>query len=85
LWGADVNWRTAMAYDAAVALAAGIEAEPTREGVAAALAASNFQVEGATSTVRFLPRTGDRNQPFQLVEVLPGSRSGTGYDFVLVD
>lgn len=85
LWGADVNWRTAMAYDAAVALAAGIEAEPTREGVAAALAASNFQVEGATSPVRFLPRTGDRNQPFQLVEVVPGDRSGTGYDFVPVD
>jgi branched-chain amino acid transport system substrate-binding protein len=85
LWGADVNWRTAMAYDAAVALAEGIESEPTREGVAAALAASDFQVKGATSLVRFLPRTGDRNQPFQLVEVVPGDRSGTGYDFASVD
>ena len=85
LWGADVNWRTAMAYDAAVALATGIKTEPTREGVAAALAASDFQVEGATSPVRFLPRTGDRNQPFQLVEVVMGNRSGTGYDFVPVD
>lgn len=85
LWGADVNWRTAMAYDAVVALAAGIEANPTREGVAAALADANFQVEGATSPVRFLPTTGDRNQPFQLVEVVEGDRSGAGYDFVPVN
>ncbi|MEO1521849.1 MAG: ABC transporter substrate-binding protein, partial [Cyanobacteria bacterium J06633_2] len=85
LWGADVNWRTAMVYDAVVALAAGIEADPTREGVASALAAPDFQVEGATSPVRFLPRTGDRNQPFQLVEVVPGNRSGSGYDFVPVN
>jgi branched-chain amino acid transport system substrate-binding protein len=73
-----------MAYDAVVTLAAGIEQNPTRDGVATALSEGGFQTEGATSAVRFLP-TGDRNQPFQLVEVVPGSRSGTGYDFVPVE
>lgn len=84
LWGADVNWRTAMAYDAVVSLAEGLRMEPTREGIAAALSESSFQAEGATTTVRFLP-TGDRNQPFELVEVEPGNRSGAGYDFVPID
>lgn len=33
LWGADVNWRTAMAYDATVALIAALNLHPTRSGV----------------------------------------------------
>lgn len=85
LWGeVDVNWRTVTAYDAVLTLAAGIEVDSTRDGVATALADPNFQTEGATSAVRFLP-TGDRNQPFQLVKVVPGSRSGAGYDFVPIN
>lgn len=85
LWGeVDVNWRTVTAYDAVKTLAKGIEVNPTRDGVATALSDPDFQAEGATSIVRFLP-TGDRNQPFQLVKVVPGSRSGAGYDFVPID
>lgn len=80
-WGGDVNWRTAMAYDAAIALADAIGENPTREGVRQALSAPGFQVEGATGTVQFLP-SGDRNQAMQLVIVSPGTRSGYGYDFV---
>ncbi len=83
LWGGDVNWRTVMAYDATRVLAAGIQANPTRAGVAAALASSGFTAEGATDSVSFFP-SGDRNQPSQLVEVVPGNRSGSGYDFVPV-
>ena len=83
LWGGDVNWRTVMAYDATKTLAAGIQADPTRAGVAAALASSGFSAEGATDPVSFFP-SGDRNQPSQLVEVVPGNRSGSGYDFVPV-
>lgn len=81
LWGGDVNWRTATAYDAAIALIEALRTNPTREGIDTALRAANFSVEGATGTVRFLP-SGDRNQPMQLVEVAPGDRSGYGYDFV---
>ncbi len=83
LWGGDVNWRTATAYDAVVALAAGISESPTREGIEAALTNPSLSLEGATDPIRFLP-SGDRNQPSQLVTVKVGDRSGTGYDFVPV-
>jgi branched-chain amino acid transport system substrate-binding protein len=83
LWGADVNWRTAMAYDATKALIAALEQNPTRSGVQKALSAPNFSAKGASGVVKFLP-TGDRNAPIQLVKVIrdANSRSGTGYDFV---
>ncbi|EDX86018.1 Receptor family ligand binding region [Synechococcus sp. PCC 7335] len=84
LWGGDVNWRTVMAYDAVSTLVAAIDQDATREGVATILAEPDFSASGATETVRFLP-TGDRNQPSQLVEVVPGSRSGTGFDYVPVE
>ena len=83
LWGGDVSWRTAMAYDATLTLAEAIAADPTREGVADALAEPGFSLQGATGTVSFFP-SGDRNQPSQLVTVVEGNRSGTGYDYVPV-
>ncbi|CAD5936385.1 Leu/Ile/Val-binding protein [Planktothrix tepida] len=83
LWGGDVNWRTATAYDAAKALMIAISKNPTRTGVQETLSASDFTPEGATGIIRFLP-SGDRNQPLQLVKVEPGNRSGFGYDFVPV-
>lgn len=81
LWGGDVNWRTAMAYDATQVLATAIGASPDRTGVQQNLASPDFSLAGATGTVRFLP-SGDRNQAMQLVVVKPGERSGYGYDFV---
>ncbi|MEL6489573.1 MAG: ABC transporter substrate-binding protein [Cyanobacteria bacterium J06621_3] len=80
LWGGDVNWRTATAYDAVLTLATGIDTEQSRDGVAEALAATGLTIDGATDPIKFLP-TGDRNQPSQLVEVVPGTRSGTGFDY----
>ncbi|MGB3492008.1 MAG: ABC transporter substrate-binding protein [Elainellaceae cyanobacterium] len=84
LWGGDVNWRTAMAYDATIALAVAIKQNPSRSGIQAALSQSGFQVEGATGMVQFLP-SGDRNQAMQLVTVAAGNRSSYGYDFVPAD
>lgn len=84
LWGGDVNWRTAMAYDATLALARGLEENPTRQGVQQALSAPGFSVSGATGSVEFLP-SGDRNQAMQLVVIEPGTRSGYGYDFMPVE
>lgn len=81
LWGGDVSWRTAMAYDATVTLAAGIAQSSTREGVAAAIGESGFQAAGSTGAISFFP-SGDRNQPSQLVKVEPGNRSGSGFDYV---
>jgi branched-chain amino acid transport system substrate-binding protein len=81
LWGGDVNWRTAMTYDAAQALIAGLSQSPSRTGVQQALRASGFAADGATGKVSFLP-SGDRNQAVQLVTIQAGSRSGFGFDFV---
>lgn len=81
LWEGDVSWRTATAYDAVVAIAAGLESDPSREGLKAALDESDFSVNSATGPVNFLP-SGDRRQVDRLVNVVPGTRSGTGYDFV---
>ncbi len=83
LWGAEVNWRTALAYDAAKALIAAIERNPSRTGVQQALSASNFSTTGAAGAIQFLP-SGDRNQAIQLVTIKPGSRSGFGYEFIPV-
>lgn len=82
-WGGDVNWRTALAYDATQALVAALKQNPTRMGVQQTLATPGFTASGASGTVRFLP-SGDRSAPAQLVQVLPGQRSGTGYDFAAV-
>lgn len=83
LWGAEVNWRNALAYDAAKALIAALQRNPTRSGVQQALSAPDFSPTGASGLVRFLP-SGDRNATVQLVKIVPGSRSGTGYDFTPV-
>ncbi|MFB2983604.1 ABC transporter substrate-binding protein [Microseira sp. BLCC-F43] len=80
LWNADVNWRTALSYDAAQALIAAIKRNPTRLGVQQALIASDFSAPGASGIVRFLP-SGDRNSTIQLVKIVRGDRSRTGYDF----
>ena len=81
LWQAEVNWRTALAYDATQALIAGLKDNPTRKGIQEVLAASQFATTGASGEIGFLP-SGDRNQKPQLVEVQPGNNSGFGYDFV---
>ncbi|MBE8992391.1 ABC transporter substrate-binding protein [Nostoc sp. LEGE 12450] len=80
LWGGDVSWRSALSYDATVALITALKRNPTRFGVQQALASSDFSATGASGTIRFLA-SGDRNAPVQLVKIVPGSRSRTGYDF----
>ncbi|MGC1396294.1 MAG: ABC transporter substrate-binding protein [Coleofasciculaceae cyanobacterium] len=81
LWGGDVNWRTAMAYDATEALIAGIERNPSRAGIQQALAAPDFRANGAAGDIKFLP-SGDRNRPVQLVRIQPGNRTSFGFEFV---
>jgi branched-chain amino acid transport system substrate-binding protein len=81
LWAADVNWRSAIAYDATQAFVAGMLQDPTREGVHQTICGPEFSVSGASQAVKFLP-SGDRNTSVQLVKIVPGKRSGTGFDFV---
>ncbi len=81
LWAGDVSWRTATAYDAVTAIANGLENDGSRAGLKASLDSKDFSVESATGPINFLP-SGDRRQVDRLVKVEPGSRSGTGYDFI---
>ncbi|WP_309736053.1 ABC transporter substrate-binding protein [Chamaesiphon sp. OTE_75_metabat_556] len=88
LWNADVDWQTAMAYDATQALihAIGKETKPTRETVKNALRDPNFKViEGANETIEF--NGSDRNANDRLVQIKKSkeNRSDTGYDFVEIN
>ena len=85
LWGADVNWLTAMAYDATQALITALKNSKTRADVQQALKAPDFSAQGASGIVRFDPSTGDRDETFQLQLLeIRQSPSRTGYDFVPV-
>jgi branched-chain amino acid transport system substrate-binding protein len=89
LWGGDVNWRTAFAYDAMQTLrsarsTASVTPQMGVEGRTkfnSALTGSGFSANGTTGVITFLP-SGDRNSKVLLVRVQPGNRSGTGFDFV---
>lgn len=83
LWGGDVSWRTALAYDATIALAQGLETNPSRSGLQETLSASSFSAPGASGNIQFMA-SGDRNRAAQLVVIEPGNQSGYGYDFVPV-
>jgi len=83
LWGGKVNWRSALAYDATMALATAIKENATREGVQQALLNPDFSAEGASGEISFLP-TGDRAGKVQLVKIEAGDNSGFGYDFIPV-
>lgn len=83
LWVGEVNWRSALSYDATKALITAIEKNPSRIGVQQALSASNFSVSGASGVIRFFP-SGDRNQGVQLVKIQPGSRTSFSHEFVPV-
>lgn len=81
LWGGLGNWRTAMAYDSAKSIGEALATASSRQELQRRLSNPGFLVRGATGTIQFLP-TGDRNQKGTLVKILPGKRSGVGYDFV---
>ncbi|MCT7948459.1 ABC transporter substrate-binding protein [Ancylothrix sp. C2] len=83
LWGGSVNWRTALAYDATQAIIAAFKGGSSRESLQKTLSSLNFSTEGATGRIQFLP-SGDRNGASQLVKIVPGGNSGTGFDFVPV-
>ena len=90
LWGGEINWRTALRYDAmqvfSQALVSGAD---SREEIAAALGDPTFAVYGVTGPVSFLS-SGDRDSSLLLVEVVETpdestSRSGVGLDFLPID
>lgn len=85
LWGGEVNWRTALSYDATEAIITGLkQGEIGRQGLQQTLASSRFSAQGATGEIQFLP-SGDRNGAAILVKIEPGQKSGTGFDFVAIE
>ncbi|MCC5642782.1 ABC transporter substrate-binding protein [Nostoc sp. CHAB 5824] len=88
LWGkVNVNWRTALAYDATQALIVAISREPSRKGVQQALSSGDFSTSGAFDNIRFLPTGDRRDAEVQLVKVVGDVYDGlrlrtTGYKFV---
>lgn len=81
LWGEEVGWRSALAYDATQALITAIENNPTRSGVQQALTQFSFQARGASGTISFLP-SGDRLANVELVQLVPNPNDKYGYSFV---
>jgi branched-chain amino acid transport system substrate-binding protein len=80
LWNGAVNWRTATAYDATMAIATGLTQGQTRQTLQAALRNPDFQAMGAGDPIRFLA-SGDR----QIKPVLLQIKANAGnYEFSLV-
>ena len=80
LWRGDVNWRTATAYDAASALIAAIDSNPTRIGVQKALSDPDFSIPGAYKQINFAP-SGDSLKGVELVKITPSDRKAFDYEF----
>ena len=64
LWGGAVNTRTALTYDATKTMIKAMEMQkkPSREGMQKMLSDPNFMTEGATGTIQFEQKTGDRKK-----------------------
>ncbi|MDZ7955711.1 ABC transporter substrate-binding protein [Nostoc sp. DedQUE09] len=86
LWNAQVNQRTAGAYDALQAIIAGLKEDSTREGLQRVLSNPNFSTSGATGMIQFSP-SGERQGEAMLVKIerCESCSSGTGYDFALLN
>ena len=84
IWGGDVSWRSAMAYDAIASLGEALLENPSREGIRDTMHEGKFYADGATGNVHFLP-SGDRNRAAQLVQIQVGNRSGIGFDFIPIE
>ncbi|WP_019507991.1 ABC transporter substrate-binding protein [Pleurocapsa sp. PCC 7319] len=78
-WGGQVNWRTAMAYDATVAIIQGLEQSDTRSELQSALTHSNFLVDGATGVFYF--EQGDRLGEVQLAQITQSALNPRKYEF----
>ncbi|QKQ75999.1 ABC transporter substrate-binding protein [Nostoc sp. TCL240-02] len=80
-WNGTVNWRTATAYDATLAIVAGFKTSNTRYELQKTLHDSSFSVDGATGKIQFA-QSGDRkdNAIFLVkVQQIPGTDK---YEFV---
>jgi branched-chain amino acid transport system substrate-binding protein len=82
-WSGPVNWRTATAYDATLAIikAASSSVTPTRNSIQSNLRGGKFSTTGSTGDVKFMD-TGDRQGTPVLMTV---QASSTGFAFVPIE
>lgn len=73
-WGDAVNWRTATAYDATLALIKGLQQAETRSQLQAILTRPNFVIEGATGKITF--EKSDRPGTVKLAQIVSDDNSG---------
>jgi branched-chain amino acid transport system substrate-binding protein len=85
LWKGDVNWRTALAYDATKVAIAGLESNKlNRKSLQKSLSDPDFSLQGASGSIEFLP-SGDRDSAAIPITIAPDISSKTGYRFVLLN
>jgi branched-chain amino acid transport system substrate-binding protein len=83
-WGVNINWRTAMAYDATMVVIKGLQEissdtnlQRQREQLVKQLSDNKFLYNGVTGEIRL---HGERETPTMLLRVQPSSTDG--YEFV---
>jgi branched-chain amino acid transport system substrate-binding protein len=76
LWGGPVNWRTALSYDAALAIAEGLRQSNTRDELATVLRQEDFVVPDGTSGGFKFTQAGDRSGNPVLIQVVPDDTDG---------
>jgi branched-chain amino acid transport system substrate-binding protein len=83
-WKAQVNWRTAMAYDATKVIIEGLRQSTSNNRQALRDKLHEIKVCGATDKISF-NSTGARNEtPVFLIKVAENNKSDTSYDFELI-
>ncbi|MEH2374447.1 caspase, EACC1-associated type [Nostoc sp.] len=81
LWGATVNWRTATAYDATLAIIAGLQRTNKRDELQKVLHSPDFSVDGATGKIQFLA-SGDRKNNVIFLEKVQQKPGTDKYEFL---
>jgi ABC-type branched-subunit amino acid transport system substrate-binding protein len=86
-WGGEVNWRTALVYDATITLITALQSLPqaNRIDVKNALNDPKFQASGATGVISFASDRERKEQVVELVKVVPSKCSPYGFRFVPVN
>lgn len=69
-WGGKINWRSATAYDATIALGKALQKSSNRLQLQKVLQSRGFAATGDNGTIKFEPRTGDRRGTPVLIQII---------------
>jgi branched-chain amino acid transport system substrate-binding protein len=86
-WGEQISWRIAMAYDATIAIATGLQNAKTRQELQQVLISPDFKAPGASGMIQFT-ESGDRKPSptvGSLVTIRPVDQAPFEFDFVTLD